>query len=233
VNAADQARMLVSGRIAATIHLAALHGIVKEKHGDFNDVNLSTAWSKLAELASATSRKKEQRSRGNREHMQNTVQLLLARYPGAEESPSPSSPSSPPSPPSSPPPSSSPALVAAGVGAKTTTWAKAEPRAASTVVVSERLAARHARRVYVGGVPASASRASVAAFFSDALRLLEVPEVAGSNPGAGAQPAPGEPVVSSVYLNRTKKYAFVEFRTVEQCSNALVGLYGCTAVASS
>jgi hypothetical protein len=64
-------------------------------------------------------------------------------------------------------------------------------------------ATRHARRVYVGGLPPSANEATVATFFSNALAAV-----------GGAQPVPGEPVLN-VYMNQEKKFAFVEFRTVE------------------
>ena len=71
-------------------------------------------------------------------------------------------------------------------------------------------ATRHARRVYVGGLPDVTSDVAVGAFFSRALVAVE---------GAVAD-APGEPVLN-VYLNQEKKFAFIEFRSVEECSNAL------------
>ena len=54
------------------------------------------------------------------------------------------------------------------------------------------------------------SDVAVGAFFSRALAAVE---------GAVAD-APGEPVLN-VYLNQEKKFAFIEFRSVEECSNAL------------
>lgn len=70
-------------------------------------------------------------------------------------------------------------------------------------------ATRHARRVYVGGLPPTANEQSVATFFSHALAA-----VGGNTAG------PGNSVVN-VYINREKNFAFVEFRTVEECSNAM------------
>jgi len=74
-------------------------------------------------------------------------------------------------------------------------------------------ATRHARRVYVGGLPPTANEQSIATFFSHALAA-----VGGNTAG------PGNAVVN-VYVNREKNFSFVEFRTVEECSNAM-GLDG-------
>ncbi|GBG62104.1 hypothetical protein CBR_g28575 [Chara braunii] len=70
-------------------------------------------------------------------------------------------------------------------------------------------ATRHARRVYVGGLPPLANEQSVATFFSTAMAA-----VGGNTAG------PGDAVVN-VYINQEKKFAFVEFRTVEEASNAM------------
>ncbi|MEW5298333.1 MAG: hypothetical protein WDW36_001471 [Sanguina aurantia] len=70
-------------------------------------------------------------------------------------------------------------------------------------------ATRHARRVYVGGLPPTANEQSIATFFSHALSA-----VGGNTLG------PGNAVVN-VYINREKNFAFVEFRTVEETSNAM------------
>lgn len=70
-------------------------------------------------------------------------------------------------------------------------------------------ATRHARRVYVGGLPPMANEQTVAAFFSKAMAL-----VGGNTAG------PGDCVVY-VYINQEKKFAFVEMRTVEEASNAM------------
>eukprot|EP00877_Chromochloris_zofingiensis_P002842 jgi/Chrzof1/12559/UNPLg00511.t1 len=61
-------------------------------------------------------------------------------------------------------------------------------------------ATRHARRVYVGGLPPTANEQSVATFFSHALAAV------------GGTAAPGNAVVN-VYINKDKNFAFVEFRT--------------------
>ncbi|KAK3285005.1 hypothetical protein CYMTET_7370 [Cymbomonas tetramitiformis] len=70
-------------------------------------------------------------------------------------------------------------------------------------------ATRHARRVYVGGLPPLANEQSIAKFFSQALAA-----VGGTSGGTGD-------AVVNVYINQEKKFAFVEFRTVEETSNAM------------
>ncbi|CAD7696278.1 unnamed protein product [Ostreobium quekettii] len=70
-------------------------------------------------------------------------------------------------------------------------------------------ATRHARRVYVGGLPPTANEQSIATFFSHALAAV-----------GGTSSGPGNAVVN-VYINREKNFAFVEFRTVEETSNAM------------
>ncbi|KAK9789550.1 hypothetical protein WJX73_009409 [Symbiochloris irregularis] len=70
-------------------------------------------------------------------------------------------------------------------------------------------ATRHARRVYVGGLPPTANEQNIATFFSNALAA-----VGGTTAGPG-------PCVVNVYINYEKKFAFVEFRTVEETSNAM------------
>nr|XP_024400966.1 splicing factor U2af large subunit B-like isoform X5 [Physcomitrium patens] len=70
-------------------------------------------------------------------------------------------------------------------------------------------ATRHARRVYVGGLPPMANEQSVATFFSQVMAA-----VGGNTAG------PGDAVVN-VYINQEKRFAFVEMRTVEEASNAM------------
>ena len=70
-------------------------------------------------------------------------------------------------------------------------------------------ATRHARRIYVGGLPPSAHEESIASFFSNALAA-----VGGTTAGPG-------PCVVNVYINQEKKFAFAEMRTVEEASNAM------------
>lgn len=70
-------------------------------------------------------------------------------------------------------------------------------------------ATRHARRIYVGGLPPSAHEDSIATFFSNALAA-----VGGTTAGPG-------PCVVNVYINQEKKFAFAEMRTVEEASNAM------------
>ncbi|XP_075090963.1 splicing factor U2af large subunit B isoform X2 [Nicotiana tabacum] len=70
-------------------------------------------------------------------------------------------------------------------------------------------ATRHARRVYVGGLPPLANEQTISAFFSHVMSA-----VGGNSAG------PGDAVVN-VYINHEKKFAFVEMRTVEEASNAM------------
>ncbi|CAN4123589.1 unnamed protein product [Withania somnifera] len=70
-------------------------------------------------------------------------------------------------------------------------------------------ATRHARRVYVGGLPATANEQSVATFFSHVMSAI-----------GGNTAGPGDAVVN-VYINYEKKFAFVEMRSVEEASNAM------------
>jgi splicing factor U2AF subunit len=70
-------------------------------------------------------------------------------------------------------------------------------------------ATRHARRIYVGGIPPTANEADVNAFFNNAMLAV-----------GGTNGAEGQPVVN-VYINVEKKFSFVEFRSVEEASNAL------------
>ncbi|KAJ7952975.1 U2 snRNP auxiliary factor large subunit [Quillaja saponaria] len=70
-------------------------------------------------------------------------------------------------------------------------------------------ATRHARRVYVGGLPPTANEQSVATYFS-----IVMAKIGGNTAG------PGDAVVN-VYINHEKKFAFVEMRSVEEASNAM------------
>ena len=70
-------------------------------------------------------------------------------------------------------------------------------------------ATRHARRIYVGGLPIDVREETISSFFSNALAAV-----------GGTTAGPGSCVVS-VYINHEKKFAFVEMRTVEEASNAM------------
>ncbi|XP_031250814.1 splicing factor U2af large subunit B-like isoform X6 [Pistacia vera] len=70
-------------------------------------------------------------------------------------------------------------------------------------------ATRHARRVYVGGLPPLANEQTIATFFSQVMAAI-----------GGNSAGPGDAVVN-VYINHEKKFAFVEMRTVEEASNAM------------
>uniref|UniRef100_A0A6N2KG34 Splicing factor U2af large subunit n=2 Tax=Salix TaxID=40685 RepID=A0A6N2KG34_SALVM len=62
-------------------------------------------------------------------------------------------------------------------------------------------ATRHARRVYVGGLPPLANEQTIATFFSQVMTSI-----------GGNAAGPGDAVVN-VYINHEKKFAFVEMRT--------------------
>ncbi|CAN6195587.1 unnamed protein product [Urochloa humidicola] len=68
---------------------------------------------------------------------------------------------------------------------------------------------RPARRVYVGGLPPSANKQSVATFFNQSMAAV------GGNTGG-----PGDAVLD-VYMNHECRFAFVEMRLVEEASNAM------------
>ncbi|GLU13703.1 hypothetical protein SLE2022_303190 [Rubroshorea leprosula] len=70
-------------------------------------------------------------------------------------------------------------------------------------------ATRHARRVYVGGLPPTANEQSVAIFFNQVMAMI-----------GGNTAGPGDAVVN-VYINHEKKFAFVEMRSVAEASNAM------------
>ncbi|CAN0880352.1 Splicing factor U2af large subunit B [Linum grandiflorum] len=70
-------------------------------------------------------------------------------------------------------------------------------------------ATRHARRVYVGGLPPTANEQSVATYFNQVMAAI-----------GGNTAGPGDAVVN-VYINHDKKFAFVEMRSVEEASNAM------------
>ena len=90
----------------------------------------------------------------------------------------------------------------------------ARPLPGSSAAVQARYAlfnpelARPARRVYVGGLPMGATEAELRAHFNSLLAL------------SGAAAAPGAPLTACrVYPDRA--YAFLEFRSVEEASNAM------------
>lgn len=67
---------------------------------------------------------------------------------------------------------------------------------------------RHARRAYIGNLPDGCTDNEIRDFFTGALMAI------------GGVTMPGEPVLS-IYINRDKKFAFIEFRSVEECSNCM------------
>ena len=71
-------------------------------------------------------------------------------------------------------------------------------------------ATRHARRVYVGNLPVPINEPKLATFFNNALHAI----------GGTVAQLSGDPILN-VYINMEKKFAFVEFRTVEETSNCM------------
>lgn len=104
-------------------------------------------------------------------------------------------------------------MVAQGRGGRSvgTELVKAAPAGAEIAESGAQLqqATRHARRIYVGGLPPHVNEERISSFFSDALAAI-----------GGNSAGPGNAVVN-VYINYEKKFAFVELRTVEEASNAM------------
>ncbi|KAL7470108.1 hypothetical protein ACHAXS_011699 [Conticribra weissflogii] len=80
---------------------------------------------------------------------------------------------------------------------------------------------RHARRLYVGNIP-DLSEDQVHDFFRDAIRTSIAIDPA-SNPNAAShrsQYVENDPILS-VYINRDRRFAFLEFKTMEICTACL------------
>ena len=71
---------------------------------------------------------------------------------------------------------------------------------------------RHARRLYVGNVPDEISEDEVNAFFLECVERCTGRDYHG--------PGSQDPIIS-VYINRERRFAFVEFRTIEMCTSCL------------
>eukprot|EP00775_Hariotina_reticulata_P010491 gene10491-10650_t len=67
---------------------------------------------------------------------------------------------------------------------------------------------RHARRVYVGGLPPNITEVTLTHFFNQVMMAV------------GGCSTTGSPVIGC-YMNPDKRFAFVEFRNVEEASNAM------------
>ncbi|KAG2485937.1 hypothetical protein HYH03_015381 [Edaphochlamys debaryana] len=100
-----------------------------------------------------------------------------------------------------------PPLAGLGLGGGAPGSAASAAQAQAQAVSQQ--ATRHARRIYVGGLPPTATEQSVGSFFSHALAAI-----------GGNTAGPGNAVVN-VYINREKNFAFVELRTVEETSNSM------------
>ena len=80
---------------------------------------------------------------------------------------------------------------------------------------------RHARRLYVGNIP-DISENEVHNFFRDAIRTAVIVD-SQNNPNASshrAQYVENDPILS-VYINRERRFAFLEFKTMEICTACL------------
>eukprot|EP00026_Physarum_polycephalum_P006706 Phypoly_transcript_06757.p1 GENE.Phypoly_transcript_06757~~Phypoly_transcript_06757.p1 ORF type:complete len:524 (+),score=51.75 Phypoly_transcript_06757:127-1698(+) len=76
---------------------------------------------------------------------------------------------------------------------------------------------RQARRIYVGGIPATASEDHIKAFFDNAMSTLLASAGAGMGAGIGS--------CTGVQVNHEKMFSFVEFRSPEEATTAM-GLDG-------
>lgn len=76
---------------------------------------------------------------------------------------------------------------------------------------------RQARRIYVGGIPATSSEEHIKSFFDDAMNRLLVSAGAANGSGIGSAVA--------VQVNHEKMFSFVEFRSHEEATTAM-GLDG-------
>ena len=74
---------------------------------------------------------------------------------------------------------------------------------------------RHARRLYIGNVPEFVEEAEVKQFFCDCIAR------ATSSPQQQQQQQQQEDPILSVYINRERRFSFVEFRTIEMCTSCL------------
>ena len=75
---------------------------------------------------------------------------------------------------------------------------------------------RHARRIYVGNLPETIREDEVKAFFLECIERATGTDYRG--------PGSQDPIIS-VYISREKRFAFVEFRSIEMCTSCL-GLDG-------
>jgi len=124
-------------------------------------------------------------------------------------------PGGPPPPYGMPPPSGRPSAI--GPNGQPTGLSAANPYPGArgnggpgnfASAVQQMQPTRHARRIYVGNLPTNISEPMLSGFFAQALQAV------------GGTTQVGNPILS-VYLNMEKKFSFVEFRNVEETSNAM------------
>lgn len=84
--------------------------------------------------------------------------------------------------------------------------------AAAALISAQPQQTRHARRLYIGQLPTDLTENEVSGFFRDTIKSVTVSEEGYS---------PEEDPILSVYINRERRFAFVEFRSVEMCTACL------------
>mmetsp|Transcript_42749 Transcript_42749/g.50011 ORF Transcript_42749/g.50011 Transcript_42749/m.50011 type:complete len:722 (+) Transcript_42749:179-2344(+) len=82
---------------------------------------------------------------------------------------------------------------------------------------------RHARRLYIGHLPEDVDEPEVHSFFRDAIAIAvgQKDKSLLNNPHSQPPADPEDDPVLSVYINRERRFAFVEFRTMEVCTACL------------
>mmetsp|Transcript_2619 Transcript_2619/g.3933 ORF Transcript_2619/g.3933 Transcript_2619/m.3933 type:complete len:675 (+) Transcript_2619:32-2056(+) len=78
---------------------------------------------------------------------------------------------------------------------------------------------RHARRLYIGNIP-DIHENDVHNFFRDAIRSAIIMDPSNPNPSHQKQYIENDPIIS-VYINRERRFAFLEFKTMEITTSCL------------
>ncbi|KAK1743445.1 splicing factor U2AF large subunit [Skeletonema marinoi] len=78
---------------------------------------------------------------------------------------------------------------------------------------------RHARRLYIGNIP-DIHENDVHNFFRDAIRSAIIMDLSNPNPSHQKQYIENDPIIS-VYINRERRFAFLEFKTMEITTSCL------------
>ena len=115
-------------------------------------------------------------------------------------------------------------LRTGGVAAAAVTFVKSssgdrDDRGGGSVRALQPQQTRHARRLYVGNIP-DLSEQEVHDFFRDAIRTALVVDPNSGNSSHRSQYVESDPIIS-VYINRERRFAFLEFKTMEICTACL------------